>query len=78
MKLQFRAAFDFSLIVTDEAIATKKINHRIPLPEFGSGNFLRSLKAQILAHYPGAKVKPPAPTKRGLRLGAESWVKWTG
>jgi hypothetical protein len=47
-----------AFIVTDEIIATKKINHRIPLPEFGSGNFLRSLKAQILAHYPGAKMKP--------------------
>lgn len=33
-------------------------NHRILVPEFGSANFLRSLKAQILAHYPGAKVKP--------------------
>ena len=47
-----------AFIVTDETIARKKINHRIPLPEFGSANFLRSLKAQILAHYPGAKVKP--------------------
>jgi hypothetical protein len=47
-----------AFIVTDEAIAAKKINHRIPLPEFGSANFLRSLKAQILAHYPGAKIKP--------------------
>lgn len=47
-----------AFIVTDEAIAGKKINHRIPLPEFGPGNFLRSLKAQILAHYPGAKIKP--------------------
>lgn len=46
-----------AFIVTDENIATKKINHRIPLPEFGSITFLRSLKAQILAHYPGAKVK---------------------
>ena len=47
-----------AFIVTDEAIAAKKINHRIPLPEFGSANFLRSLKAQMLAHYPGAKIKP--------------------
>jgi hypothetical protein len=47
-----------AFIVTDEAIAAKKINHRIPLPEFGSANFLRSLKAQILAHYPGAKIRP--------------------
>ncbi len=46
-----------AFIVTDENIATKKINHRIPLPEFGSITFLRSLKAQILAHYPGAKIK---------------------
>lgn len=47
-----------AFIVTDEAIAGKKINHRIPLPEFGAANFLRSLKAQILAHYPGAMIKP--------------------
>jgi hypothetical protein len=47
-----------AFIVTDEAIADNKVNHRIPLPEFGSANFLRSLKAQILSHYPGAKVKP--------------------
>jgi hypothetical protein len=47
-----------AFIVTDESIASKKVNHRIPLPEFGSANFLRSLKAQILAHYPGAKIKP--------------------
>lgn len=46
-----------AFIVTDETIANQKINHRIPLPEFGSMNFLRSLKAQILAHYPGARVK---------------------
>ena len=46
-----------AFIVTDEAIATKAVNHRILVPEFGSANFLRSLKAQILAHYPGAKVK---------------------
>ncbi len=47
-----------AFIVTDENIAGKKPNHRIPLEEFGSANFLRSLKAQILAHYPGARVKP--------------------
>lgn len=47
-----------AFIVTDEAIAGNRINHRIPLPEFGSANFLRSLKAQILAHYPGAAIKP--------------------
>lgn len=47
-----------AFIVTDESIANKKPNHRIPLEEFGSANFLRSLKAQILAHYPGARVKP--------------------
>ena len=47
-----------AFIVTAESIANKKPNHRIPLPEFGSANFLRSLKAQILAHYPGAAVKP--------------------
>lgn len=46
-----------AFIVTDESIAGKRPNHRIPLDEFGSANFLRSLKAQILAHYPGAKVK---------------------
>ncbi len=47
-----------AFIVTDEAISGDKVNHRIPLPEFGSANFLRSLKAQILSHYPGAKIKP--------------------
>jgi len=47
-----------AFIVTDESIASKNPNHRIPLPEFGSANFLRSLKAQILAHYPGAQVRP--------------------
>jgi hypothetical protein len=45
-----------AFIVTDETIKGKKPNHRIPLPEFGPANFLRSLKAQILAHYPGAKA----------------------
>lgn len=47
-----------AFIVTDESIARKDPNHRIPLPEFGSANFLRGLKAQILAHYPGAQVRP--------------------
>lgn len=46
-----------AFIVTDERISTNRPNHRIPLEEFGSANFLRSLKAQILAHYPTAKVK---------------------
>ncbi len=41
-----------AFIVTDESLAKKTPNHRIPLPEFGPENFLRSLKAQILAHYP--------------------------
>jgi hypothetical protein len=49
-----------AFIVTDESMAKKKPNHRIPLEEFGSANFLRSLKAQILAHYPGAKVRTGA------------------
>lgn len=47
-----------SFIVTDESIKAKKPNHRVLIPEFGPANFLRSLKGQILAHYPGAKVKP--------------------
>lgn len=47
-----------AFIVTDEFISGKKPNHRIPLPEFGPANFLRSLKGQILAHYPGASVQP--------------------
>jgi len=47
-----------AFIVTDESMARAKINHRIPLAEFGAANFLRSLKAQILSHYPGAKIKP--------------------
>lgn len=47
-----------AFIVTDDTIKRKNPNHRIPLPEFGSANFLRSLKAQILAHYPGAKIRP--------------------
>ena len=47
-----------AFIVTDESIHGKKPNHRILLPEFGPANFLRSLKAQILAQYPGANVQP--------------------
>lgn len=47
-----------AFIVTSESIARSKCNHRLPVPEFGSANFLRSLKAQILAHYPGARIKP--------------------
>ena len=45
-------------IVTDESLATTRKNYRLPMAEFGPANFLRSLKAQILAHYPGAAVKP--------------------
>lgn len=47
-----------AFIVTDEMLRGKIPNHRIIMPEFGPANFLRSLKAQILAHYPGAKIKP--------------------
>lgn len=47
-----------AFIVTDESINEKTANHQILLPEFGPANFLRSLKAQILTHYPGAKVRP--------------------
>lgn len=47
-----------AFIVTDESLDGKKANHRILVPEFGPANFLRSLKAQILAHYPGASMKP--------------------
>ena len=47
-----------AFIVTDESIHGKKPNHRILLPEFGPANFLRSLKGQILAQYPGARVQP--------------------
>ncbi len=46
-----------AFLVTDESISEKVINHRISVPEFGPANFLRSLKAQILAHYPDAKIK---------------------
>jgi hypothetical protein len=45
-----------AFVVTDESIKSKNPNHRIPMAEFGPTNFLRSLKAQILAHYPGARV----------------------
>lgn len=47
-----------AFVVTDESIKGKAPNHRILLPEFGPVNFLRSLKAQILAHYPGAATRP--------------------
>jgi len=47
-----------AFIVTDKSIAEERENHRISIPEFGSANFLRGLKAQILSHYPGAEVKP--------------------
>ncbi len=47
-----------AFIVTDESIHRKSPNHRVLMPEFGPTNFLRSLKAQILAHYPGAQIKP--------------------
>jgi len=47
-----------AFLVTDETISKQAINHRILVPEFGSASFLRSLKGQILAHYPNAKVKP--------------------
>ncbi len=47
-----------ALIITDESIKRKKPNHRIIMSEFGPANFLRSLKGQILAHYPGAKIQP--------------------
>jgi Restriction endonuclease XhoI len=46
-----------AFIVTDESITNANPNHRIPFGEFGPVNFLRCLKAQILAHYPGAEVK---------------------
>jgi hypothetical protein len=44
-------------LVTNENISSENPNHRIPLPEFGPANFLRSLKAQILAHYPLAGIR---------------------
>jgi hypothetical protein len=47
-----------AFIVTDESLQGRDPNHRVPLPEFGPTAFLRSLKAQILAHYPGASVQP--------------------
>jgi hypothetical protein len=50
-----------AFIVTDESIKGRNPNHRILLPEFGPANFLRSLKAHILSHYPGAAVKPGSP-----------------
>ena len=56
-----------AFIVTDEAIRGKNPNHRILVPEFGPANFLRSLKAQILAHYPGAGMDDG----RSSRVGEE-------
>ncbi len=53
-----------AFIVTDEPMANCRPNHRLTLPEFGSGNFLRSLKGQILAHYPEAKVEPQSMASR--------------
>jgi len=47
-----------AFIVCDEAMKDRNPNHRILEPEFGPANFLRSLKGHILAHYPGAAVKP--------------------
>lgn len=47
-----------AFLVTDVSIRRKNPNHRIVFPEFGPIHFLRSLKAQILAHYPGAAVTP--------------------
>ena len=47
-----------AFIVTDESLSDSRPNHRLTLPEFGSGNFLRCLKAQILAHYPEATISP--------------------
>jgi hypothetical protein len=47
-----------AFIVTDASLARRHPNHRIRFPEFGPEAFLRSLKAQIFAHYPGAAIKP--------------------
>ncbi|MFO0591641.1 MAG: PaeR7I family type II restriction endonuclease [Polyangiaceae bacterium] len=47
-----------AFLVTAEDLAGKRPNHRILMPEFGPAAFLRGLKAQILAHYPGAEVRP--------------------
>lgn len=47
-----------AFIVTAASLALQNPNHRIPIPEFGPVTFLRSLKAQILAHYPEAEVTP--------------------
>lgn len=41
-----------TFIVTEEAISTGTLNHRILFSEFGPSGFLRQLKAHILAHYP--------------------------
>lgn len=47
-----------AFLVTDESISSQKPNHRVLVQEFGPAIFLRGLKAQILAHYPGAAVQP--------------------
>lgn len=47
-----------AFLVTDESISKAQSNHRVLFPEFGPAPFLRSLKAQILAQYPGATVRP--------------------
>ncbi len=47
-----------AFVVTDEEIKNKIPNYRILFPEFGPTFFLRSLKAHILSHYPGALIKP--------------------
>jgi len=56
--LATKLALEIYNIVTDESLAAARHNYRVPMPEFGPANFLRGLKAQILAHYPGATVKP--------------------
>jgi hypothetical protein len=47
-----------SFVVSDEDIRDSDPNHRILDPDFGPANFLRGLKAHILAHYPGSAVRP--------------------
>ncbi|MEZ4308966.1 MAG: PaeR7I family type II restriction endonuclease [Polyangiaceae bacterium] len=47
-----------AFLVTDETMANARPNHRIPGAEFGPASLLRSLKAQILAHYPDASERP--------------------
>ena len=46
-----------AFLVTDESICTGRPNHRVLVPEFGPAAFLRTLKGQILAHYPNANVR---------------------